>query len=197
MTARVISLKRARSKGYLTLTVGGEGESLALTVSEADYSAAGSPLTADLLTGEQLRALKSADEHYRATLTALRSLAASPKSRAALVRKLTACGISRPCADSVADSMVSLGYINETEQLLRLVTAESRTTLAGPRKIMAKLLSRGYSRSDIDSAIRTLTASGELDFDSTAALLIAKKLTRGATDEEKNKLLYKNGYETC
>lgn len=197
MTAKVISVKRARSKGYLTVTVVGEGESLPLTVSEAEYSEAGSPLTDDVLTAAELSVLKSADERYRATLFALRALGTAPHSRAALCRKLTARGFSRETAKSVTDEMCGLGYLNERAELLRLVARESAATLAGPEKIKAKLAARGYSRSDIECAIDTLTASGEVDFSRTAELLVAKKLTRGATDEEKKKLLYKNGYEIC
>ena len=45
--------------------------------------------------------------------------------------------------------------------------------------------------------MQALAEGGEVDFERSAVLLVAKKLTRGATDEEKKALLYKNGYDIC
>ena len=90
--------------------------------------------------------------------------------------------------------MLSQGYMDEARQIRRLVINEANNSLCGPRKILAKLMAKGYSGSAINSVMDELLASGEIDFSRSAEKLIAKKLTRGAADEEKKKLLYKNGY---
>ena len=114
-----------------------------------------------------------------------------------LIRKLTARGIARERAEAVAREMSSLGYINEQRQLLNIVSKEANVNLSGPRRIRAKLISRGYRTADISSAIDELVRCGEVDFERSAELLISKKLTRDATDDEKKALLYKNGYNIC
>ena len=92
---------------------------------------------------------------------------------------------------------VSVPRRSFTRQLTSLVLREANTSLCGPRKIRAKLLSRGYRGEDITSVIDSLLRSGEIDFERSAELLLEKKLTRGATEDEKKAILYKNGYNIC
>lgn len=113
------------------------------------------------------------------------------------MRKLISRGIGSGVAAEVAREMVCRGYINEERQLDRLIITEASRNLSGPRKIRAKLLTKGFTGEDIDAAIDRLTDSGEIDFKRSAELLIEKKLTRGATSEEIKQLLYKNGYNIC
>lgn len=197
MAFEVIYIRTARSKGYITVGVESNGERRAYTVSEADYAAVGSPLTRDVLDGDTIKLLSVADEEYRARIFALRSLSLTDSSKKALANKLVAKGISFAVAAKVADEMEGLGYIKEDRMLLRLVAREANVNLSGPKKIMAKLISRGFSRGAIDSAMDALVASGEVDFTNSAKLLISKKLTRDATNDEIKKLLYKNGYTVC
>ena len=194
----VKGVRPARSRGYLTVTlVTEDGERESLTVSEEDYSTAGSPMARDEVGTRECLILKSSDEYYRARLPALRMLSYGDNNRAAIVRKLAAKGIGYECADDVAREMTSLGYIDEKKQLLTVIAREANVNLSGPRKIRAKLLAKGFKAADITSVIDELMASGEIDFERSAERLMAKKLARGATDDEKKSLLYKNGYDIC
>lgn len=195
---KIVGVRPAKSAGYITvLALDGSGEKKSLTVSEQDYAEAGMPMANDTLSQRNTLILLSSDERYRARLFALRILSYSDNNEKTLVKKLISRGIGADAAVSVAHEMVSLGYIDEQRQLMRLVAHEANTALSGPHKICAKLRSRGYSATDIDRAIENLTRSGEIDFERSSAELINKKLTRGATDEEIKRLLYKYGYSVC
>ena len=195
---RVISVRPARSRGYITLSLDmGDGEKKSLTVSDEDYSAADSPMARDEINTREYLVLLASDEHYRARLSALRMLSYGDNNEKTLIRKLVGKGIGAECAERIAHEMVSLGYINEEKQLRSLILREANVTLSGPRKIRAKLISKGYKSADISRIIDTLVASGEIDFEFSAEQLAAKKLTRGATEDEKKALLYRNGYNIC
>lgn len=195
---KIVSVRAARSRGYITVTVASsEEEKKSLTVSEEDYSTAGSPMARDEIGNREYLILLSSDEYYRARLSALRILSYGDNNEKSLIRKLTAKGISRDRAEAVAHEMTSLGYINERKQLSNIITKEANITLTGPRKIRAKLLAKGYKSADISVTIDELVYSGEIDFERSAELLVSKKLTRGATDDEKKALLYKMGYNIC
>ena len=195
---KVHSVRPAKSRGYITVTVMlAEGEKKSLTVSEEDYSTVSSPMARDEIDTKTYIILSSSDEHYRARLAALRMLSYGDNNERTLIRKLTAKGISRECAESVAHEMASLGYIDEKKQLLNIISREANVNLIGPRKIRAKLISKGYNATDISFAIDELTATSEIDFERSKELLLSKKLTRDASDEEKKAILYKNGYNVC
>lgn len=194
---KVTYIRPGKSKGYLTVGLSDGAEKHSFTVSECDYTEAGSPRPGDVADVDLVGALKHSDEVYRAHLYALRILSYADNNERTLVRKLISRGISAPLATDVAHEMVSRGYINEQSQLERLVLTEANRNLSGPRKIRAKLQSKGFSGGDIDEVIDRLTDSGEIDFKRSGELLIEKKLTRGATNEEIKQLLYKNGYNIC
>ena len=191
---RVVYVRPGRSRGYLTVGLSDGEEKHSFTVSEYDYLEAGSPRPGDAADGDTVSALKHSDEVYRANLYALRILSYADNNERTLVRKLISRGISPTLATEVAHEMVRRGYINEQSQLERLVLSEANCNLSGPVKIKAKLLSKGFAGSDIDGVMDRLCDTGEIDFERSGRLLIEKKLTRGATDEEIKKLLYKNGY---
>ncbi len=194
---RVTYVRPGKSKGYLTVGLSDGEEKHSFTVSECDYTEAGSPRPGDMADGDLVGALRHSDEIYRAHLYALRILSYADNNERTLVRKLISRGISSSLAVEVAHEMVSRGYIDEQSQLERLVLTEANRNLAGPKKIRAKLSSKGFSGSDIDDVIDRLCDSGEIDFKRSGELLVEKKLTRGATDEEIKQLLYKNGYNIC
>ncbi len=191
---KVIYVRPGRSRGYLAVGISDGAEKRSFTVSELDYKEAGSPRQGDAADADMLAALAHSDEVYRAHLYALRILSYADNNERTLVRKLVSRGICAPLAQEVAHEMVSRGYINEQSQLERLVLTEANRNLTGQRKIKAKLSAKGFKGSDIEDVIERLCESGEIDFDRSAKLLIEKKLTRGATDEEIKQLLYKNGY---
>ena len=195
---KLIYVRAARSRGYLTLGLSdGTENKYAYTLAESDYAEIGSPLSGATLDSGALEVIRECDERYRATLTALRILAYGDNSQRNLYNKLTSRGISKEIASATVSDMLSQGYMDEARQIRRLIISEANQALTGPRKIMAKLRAKGYSGSAISSVMDELVSSGEIDFSRSAEKLIAKKLTRGATDEEKKKLLYKNGYGIC
>ena len=194
---KIIYIRPGKSQGYLTLGMHDGEEKHTFTVPESTYSEIGSPEVSTSLSDADMSAIKYSDELYRARMSALRMLSFTDNNERTLVRKLVAKGIGRSVAQDVACEMTERGYIDESRQLLRLVANEANVSLAGPAKIRAKLISKGYSSHDIDVAIDELCATGEIDFSYSAEQLKAKKLTRGATEEEIKKLLYKNGYTVC
>ena len=191
---QVKAVRAGKSQGYLTVVVTDGEERKTFTVSERDYLEAGSPRPGDEPDGDMLAALSYSDENYRARLHALRILSYADNNERTLVRKLVSRGISHSLATEVAHEMVGRGYIDEERQLERLIITEANRNLIGPHRIKAKLSSKGYSGADIDEIMGRLVDSGEIDFERSRKLLVEKKLTRGATDDEIKKLLYKNGY---
>ena len=99
-------------------------------------------------------------------------------------------GISRRCAEAVVLEMQGLGYVNEERQILRLIISEANERLHGPKKILSRLLSKGYSPEKIKAAIRRLEIEGQISFERNKKNLLAT-----VTDaDEARKLLYKKGY---
>jgi SOS response regulatory protein OraA/RecX len=107
--------------------------------------------------------------------------------------KLMKSGFSPRVAEESAKRMVMLGYINETRQLEILVEHEANRALRGPRRILQKLLAKGYSHTDIKQTISKLCERGEIDFKKNSELLLEKHGAHYGSEEAKL-LLYKNGY---
>ena len=191
---RVAAVKPSRSKGYLVLTLSDGIETSCYTLREEEYSIIGSPLRGAELSFDALSSLTLYDEGYRARIFALRSLSLTDSSERALARKLAMRGIRPTVVEAVVREMVSLGYINESDQLYRLALYAANHDLYGPRRIVAKLTSKGFSSADIRRTLNLLVDDGSIDFKRNSAELLEKKLTRGASSEEKKKLLYKYGY---
>lgn len=188
---KVVFIKAARSKGYLKIRIEDEEERLDLIVSEREYADAGSPLVSDDLTRDTVSFLKLADMRYTARMKALRILEYGDNSEKMLVMKLLRAGISRSVAEEISREMVMRGFINDRRQLERLITNEVKM-LRGPMKFIPKLVSKGYSRSDIEIVIDELTESGEIDLDRARRELLSMAV--GLSYEERAKLLYKNGF---
>ena len=191
---RVSFVKSSKSKGYLNLGITEDNGKYVYTVSETVYAEIGSPCRGAKIDRGMLESICDADERYRAKSIALRLLSYADNNERSLQIKLVSRGISREVAREVIDQMVSVGYINEKRQLERLILKEANVSLAGPKKIIPKLMAKGYAHSDIEEVLSSLCASGEIDFDKNKRELIAKNATRGAVDEQINKFLYKNGY---
>ena len=187
-------VKSSKSKGYLILGFINDGEKCVYTVSEQVYSEIGSPCKSDEIDKDAFELICRADECYKAKSIALRLLSYTDNNERTLITKLISRGVSRGIARDTVDEMVSLGYVNEKRQLERLLLREANISLLGPKKIIPKLISKGYSRSDIDAVLRVLCESGEIDFNRNKEELIAKKVARGATQEDVKSILFKNGY---
>ena len=189
-------VKASRSKGYLVLGLIDSGEKHIYTVSESAYSEMGSPYPPCEIDGGMLESICFADECYRAKSIALRLLSYADNNERSLITKLVSRGIGREVARDTVAEMIKLGYVNEKRQLERLILKEANGSRAGPKKLIPKLMAKGYSRADIDSVIDMLCEAGEIDFQKNKEELIAKKVTRGATEEEISTILYKNGYSS-
>ena len=189
---RLKRIKDSNAKGYLILTFSCEGADESFCVSESQYASIGSPLIGDEISEDSYRALCALDERNRAKRRALSILSFGDNSRAALIMKLRRAGFSRSVSESVADEMVSLGYIDEVRQLKRLIREEVISRLSGPRKYTARLYSKGYPVSLIKEVSAELIRSGEIDL-SVARARLTEKYSPGSEEEERA-LLYKHGF---
>ena len=186
-----VSFIRASARsGYTALGIVADGETKKYTVPSA--------LVTHLVRGyelseEEFSEIVRCDAERRAMDKAASLLAASDKSRITLRLRLIASGFSREIAEETVSECVRLGYLDEERQLTRLVIREAEGGLRGPKYIMRKLSSRGYSLSDVRRVIDALVSSGELDFRENFSRLAEK---RGITDpEELRALAYKYGYK--
>lgn len=182
-------------QGYLSITVCEPSGNKKYTVRVSVYTDIGSPCRGDVLTDDALQILRRADEYYRAKRAALSILSYGDNNERTLRTKLRARSISDEIASEVVAEMVSLGYIDEQRQLSRLISEEANRKLLGPRKIIPKLLSKGYSMKDVRRVIDELTSSGEVDFDENRERLLERQGYLADDDEQIKKLLYKYGYD--
>ena len=193
----VIYVRPGNTKGYIRVGVKSDEEKHDFSVSESEYRDAGSPMSGDDLTQDSFEELYLADMKYRAKLKALRILSYGDNSERTLARKLSLSGISADIVRETVCEMVSLGYVNSERQIEKLILNEVSLHCHGPRKIMMKLMSKGYSKSEIQKVMDRLLESGEIDFDAAAQRLLKNKLPTDADSEDIKKLLYKNGYYVC
>ena len=189
---KVIYIRDSKSKGYIRVGLGDGEEKLDFTVSESEYISLGSFLCGDDV--EDIEALRACDMRYRAKLYALRILSYGNNSASTLKRKLILKSISPAIAAEVCKEMIGLGYINEDAQLRSLIENEANSKLSGRRKIIPKLIAKGYKKENIELVLEDLISHGIVDFNENKRKLIEKKLTRGADAAEKRKLLYSYGY---
>ena len=192
--ARLLYIRDVNS-ALLLLGVSEEGECVRYKVSVSVWAGLGSPAKGAELSDETLAAIREYDLHHRAKKKALSLLSYSDKSEAGLKRRLCTAGFPREVAEDVAAEMVSLGYIDENDQLERLILNEANLKLRGPMKILPTLAAKGYSIVEIKRVMHLLCHSGEIDFKENAKKLIEKRLPRDTDTEEKKKLLYRNGYK--
>ena len=187
-------IREAKDSSLLSLGIVEGEESARFTVSAATYAEIGSPTVGAELSDSSMSAIKYADELYRAEKKALSLLSFADNNYRTLRQKLLRAGFKGEIVTEICDKMVSLGYINESRQLERLILSEANTKLRGPMRIIPALVAKGYSTEDVRRVMQELIIAGELDFKKNAKLLIQKKLP-DADIEEKKKFLYKNGYK--
>ncbi len=193
---KVIYVKEAAFSGYLKIGIFFDGEKRSFFISAEQYKEIGEISVGDYVTREVLSSLEYCDTLYRATLKAMRILSYGDNSERMLKRKLKLAGFSSEITDEVTEKMLSLGYINAARQLDRLVSVAVNTSNLGKRKILPKLIAKGYTRADIEKAIERLVSSGEIDF-SLAMQRLRAKLPEESSDEEIKKYLYKFGHNVC
>ena len=182
-------------QGYIAITVSEGGEKKTYTVRTGVYNDLGMPCRGEELSDDALDVLRAADEYYRAKRSALSILSYGDNNAKTLYTKLRSRSISDETANEVVCEMVSLGYINESRQLERLIVEDSNRKLLGPRKIVPRLLSRGYALADIKEAFEALTSSGEIDMNENKERLLEKYLGGDRDPEQVRRLLFKYGYD--
>ena len=189
---KVIYIRDSKSKGYVRIGISEGEKKLDFTVSEEEYRSLGSLRIGDEVSDVSL--LSEYDMRYKAKMYALRILAYADNNELSLVRKLIAKSISTDIAKETAREMVGLGYVNERRQLERIIESEVANKLTGRKKLIPKLLSKGYRKAEIEEVISDLISHGVVDFEKSKAKLIEKMLPENADSEQIRKLLYKFGY---
>ena len=189
---RIVYIKETKEKNVLSLGVS-EGEELSRFVLDAAFI-----LELGLTVGEidesDYEKIKSRDLYIRGKRKALSLLAFSDNSKKTLTVKLLRFGLNRAMADRIVSEMCDLGYINEDAQLSRMIERLANGQLMGPKKIISRLASKGYSPSDIKRAMREMCDSGEIDFSENKRRLLEKYSVTDGDTELENKILYKNGF---
>ena len=190
---KILHIKNAKEKHLLSLSVF-EGEETARYTLDERFVLENRYSSGDEITEDDLSAIKARDAYIRGKLKALSLLSFADNSKATLRMKLLRFGTDKETAERIVDEMVSLGYLNEENQIDRLVMRLACDRLFGPKKIIAQLASKGYSASDVRSAIRRLCDSGEIDFAENKRRLLEKYSVEDGDCDEENKILYKNGF---
>ena len=188
-------IREVKDSRLLLLGIAEEGESARYTINQNTYLEIGSPSIGDELDTEAMSCIEYTDRLIRAKKKALNILAYADNNKKSLSMKLYRAGFDRETVESVCDEMVERGYINESRQLERLILNEANVKLRGPGRIVAALMAKGFSSSQIRETISELVASGEVDFSRNARLLLDKKLGDEVDEDEAKKILYKNGYK--
>ena len=188
-------VREAKDSNLLLLGVVEEGESARYTVNLSLFREIGMPSSGDELDSSQMSAIKYTDRLISAKKKALNILAYADNSRKSLATKLYRAGFEREIIDEVCSEMVNLGYINEKNQLERLLLNEANIKLRGPMKIIPSLVQKGYSQSKIREVLDNLVREGEIDFRENSKKLLEKKLSAPYDEEEAKKILYKNGFK--
>ncbi len=162
---------------------------LSVRVPPALYGEAGSPEKGEALSPEAYRLLFWEEESAECRRRAARIQGISPISARALVQKLTLRGFPAEIAEESVLSLKRLGYLNEEDQLSRLVELAAKKYWP-QRKLLLALLRKGYGRED---ALGAMESANYRDH-AVAQRLMEAKLPRDATEEEKRLLLAKYGF---
>ena len=192
---KITYVKSGPAEGSLFVGIQSDGEREKLYISQTEYVRCGSPERGEEIDEDTYMRMARFDEYHKAKKKALSILAYGDNNQKNLIRKLRIAGFAPDLAALITREMVAYGYIDERDQLTRLILAEANDKLQGPNKIFAKLTAKGYESSDIRDVMQSLVEAGEINFKSNAYSLIEKKLPSGATSDEKKTLLYKNGYK--
>ena len=190
---KVLSVRAKGKKGeIITLCIYDEDERK-YTVSEGTYRSIGCPLSGDVIDKEAISLLEKEDGERGALSKALKILSFGDNSERRLFAKLLSAKIPKEYARFAVEECVRLGYLDEKRQIERAVFLLSEELL-GPKKIAARLATRGYGAKQIRLAISNAIESGRLDINKNKRLLIEKKLGDCADSESRRALLYKFGY---
>ena len=188
----VVSVKTSKDAKSVRLEVKVGSENRIYSVSEGTYREIGCPLSGDFIDGDTLVGIEAESRRKAALAKASRILAFADNNRRNLYRKLIQAGFSRDESRFAVSECVSLGFIDESAQIRRIIEKMANGDLIGPYKIRMKLISKGYEPKDISAVLDELTASGEVSFTENKKALLERLMPESF--EEKQKILYKYGY---
>ena len=191
MRRRLASVRRRGTQVALTLSVEAPmgRRTLSVRVPLSLYAEAGEPLEGESVSEETYRLLFLEEDRMECRRRAARIQGISPNSENALLQKLALRGFPRDVAEEAIGALVSLGYLDESDQLSRLVELAAKKYWPRKKTVLA-LLRKGYRREDILSHLDLVGYSdAEL-----ARRLVAAKLPLCATDEETQLLLARYGF---
>jgi SOS response regulatory protein OraA/RecX len=190
---KILYIKNTKESHLLSLGIF-EGEETARYTLDESFVSEMRLCSGDEITDDTLSEIRRRDEYLRGKRKALSLLSYADNSRRSLLQKLARFGIGRECAEKILSEMVSLGYVNEDAQIERVALRLANVSLFGPKKIMAQLVSKGYSPDAVRAVVRRLSDSGEIDFYENKRRLLEKYSVDESDTDLENKILYKNGF---
>ena len=188
-------VKNDEKTGAVRIAVRDGDERRIFNLGKSTYARIGMIRKGEELTDEVMALMDEENEYRAAKRHALSILSYGDNNERRLIEKLMRKGSSREVAREVAREMVSLGYINESRQLERLVSLDANTKLFGEGRIHRHLVSLGYSAADVRSILLSLCESGEIDFEKNAVRLLEKHGGKALDADTKRKLLFRYGYK--
>jgi regulatory protein len=97
----------------------------------------------------------------RAREAAVSLLAAAPRSRVDLARRLRRKGFSESASERAVERMAELGYLDDAEYARQYAMARTRSKGYGPGRVRLELMKRGIGESNIEPAL--VAAFGDAD----------------------------------
>ena len=188
-------VKNDEKTGAVRIAVRDGDERRIFNLGKSTYARIGMIRKGEELTDEVMALMDEENEYRAAKRHALSILSYGDNNERRLIEKLMRKGSSRELAREVAREMVSLGYINESRQLERLVSLDANTKLFGEGRILRHLVSLGYSAADVRSILLSLCETGEIDFEKNAVRLLEKHGGKDLDADAKRKLLFRYGYK--
>jgi regulatory protein len=128
----------------------------------------------ETVSGGRLEQLKARDWYWRGRETAVRLLAARPRSAAELRARLRRDRIPDDHAQAILDDLSAAGYVDDLAFARGWVASRLRRSPCGPARLRAELRERGVARTVIEQAIRDAyaeegTSVGEAQLAAAAA----------------------------
>ena len=197
MKAEVTALSFLKESSKLTLTLTspeGNKDTLCFTLFLDDYRALGEPVVGTLLSPARLEALETAHKRREACRRALSLLEHGDNSQRLLYRKLRMRGFSEDASFFALSYVRERGWLNEEEQLRRLIVRLAEEKLWGEGRILPFCVGKGYRSDDVRALVTVLEEEGLLDFSRTKKRLFQK--ARPSTEKEWRACLYKHGFST-
>ena len=155
----------------------------------SSYLEQGEPIAGARLSDDVFFALFGEAERASCRERACRILAAAPNSRRALSEKLHLRGYAEDAVRDAVEALVARGYLNEEDQLLRLVELGIGKHYSR-RKLLAAILRKGYSASAASEAMQ----KAGYDEEQVKRKLLETHLSPTASDEERARLLVRHGF---